>query len=394
MGVSVTVALGFGMLVPVLPRYAKDFGVTLAAIGLVNLVFGFTRFSFGLVGGIVIDRFGDRASTISGLLIVALSSYSAGLATNFPQLVAARGFGGVGSAFFIAGMQNRILRIIEPGAMGRATGVFRSSFLIGFVVGPLLGSIVEASLGPSAVFHVYATGLLVATVIAWFVMAATEQEAKVQVRRPPLEALRAARPLFRDRRYVTALLATFVGWYLIAGPAQVVGVVFAEEELGFSEVQIGLATTLLAVGEIIVLAFSGRASDTYGRRAVLIPSLVVGILATATLGQVEALRWAFFPLYIAIGASIAAGSTAAGGLLADSMPKGGSGAAVGVNHMAGDFGYMLSPILLGTVVGGTGYGPAYILAAVPVVFVLLYSLGLPAGAEVKKPVEQPVEPLG
>jgi hypothetical protein len=76
------------------------------------------------------------------------------------------------------------------------------------------------------------------------------------------------------------------------------------------------------------------------------------------------------------------------------MPKGGSGAAVGVNHMAGDFGYMLSPILLGTVVGGTGYGPAYILAAVPVVFVLLYSLGLPAGAEVKKPVEQPVEPLG
>src|ERR687892_1793087 len=143
------------MLIPVLPRYAKAFGVTLAVTGLIQVVFGFTRFSFGIVGGLVVDRFGDRASTMTGLLVVALSSYAAGLSQNFPQLVAARGFGGAGSALFIAGLQNRILRIIEPSAMGRATGAFRSSFLIGIAAGPLLGGVISEYLGLRAPFHIY-----------------------------------------------------------------------------------------------------------------------------------------------------------------------------------------------------------------------------------------------
>ena len=48
------------MVVPVLPLFAKSFGVGLAALGLVQLVFGTTRFAFGLVGGLVVDRYGER----------------------------------------------------------------------------------------------------------------------------------------------------------------------------------------------------------------------------------------------------------------------------------------------------------------------------------------------
>jgi MFS family permease len=74
LAISITVALGFGMVIPVLPLLAESFQVGLAAIGLVQLVFGLTRFSFGLVGGLVVDRFGERASTMTGLLIVAAYS--------------------------------------------------------------------------------------------------------------------------------------------------------------------------------------------------------------------------------------------------------------------------------------------------------------------------------
>ena len=89
LAISITVALGFGMIVPALPLFARSFGVGIAAIGLVQLVFGLTRFSFGLVGGLVVDRFGDRAATMAGLLVVSLSSYAVGLSDSFLQLVLA-----------------------------------------------------------------------------------------------------------------------------------------------------------------------------------------------------------------------------------------------------------------------------------------------------------------
>ncbi len=376
LAISITVALGFGMIVPVFPLFARSFGVGLAAIGLVQMVFGTTRFSFGLVGGLVVDRFGDRACTMAGLLIVCVSSYAVGFSQNFMQFVLARGFGGAGSALFIAGLMNRILRIIEPEAMGRATGAFRSSFLIGIGAGPLLGGIVAKYFGLRAPFHFYATGLIVATVIAYVVMRGETRDAQAQ-KKSPLEALRAARPLFGDMRYVVALLATLVGWWTISGPAQVVGVIFAREELGLSKDQIGLALTLLAVGEILILFVAGKAADHFGRRAVLAPSLAVIAVGTFLFGQIQEMPWAFFPLTMLIGAGVAAGGTASGGLLADAIPKGGSGTAVGVNQMAGDLGYLLSPTAIGAVAEGSSYGAAYVVGAAPAALVFLASLRLP-----------------
>lgn len=400
LAISLTVALGFGMIIPIFPLYAESFGVSLAAIGMVQVVFGATRFSFGLVGGLVVDRFGERASTIAGLLIVSLSSYAAGFSTTFVQFVLARGFGGAGSAFFIAGLMNRIIRIIEPAAMGRATGAFRSSFLVGIGVGPVLGGLIGARFGLAAPFHVYATGLIIAAGIAWFVMAEVPARRDVEpaeaapARRSPVDALRAARPLFRDQRYIVALLATFVGWWIISGPAQVMGALFASRNLGFSELQIGLAVTLLSVGEIAILLIAGKASDAYGRRAVLVPSLAITFVATAAVGQIETLPWLFYPLLIAIGAGVAAGGTAAGGLMADSLPPEGSGAAVGVNQMAGDLGYLIAPVLTLSIAQSTSFGPAYFVGALPAALVLIVAARLPKRRRAVPTAaeEAPVEP--
>ncbi|MBW3594297.1 MAG: MFS transporter [Actinobacteria bacterium] len=376
LAISITVALGFGMIVPVFPLFARSFGVGLAAIGLVQMVFGTTRFSFGLVGGLVVDRFGERACTMAGLLIVCASSYAVGFSQTFLQFVLARGFGGAGSALFIAGLMNRILRIIEPEAMGRATGAFRSSFLIGIAAGPLLGGVISEYLGLRAPFHIYATGLIVAAAIAYVVMRGESREVEVE-KKNPVEALRAARPLFGDIRYVVALLATFVGWWTISGPTQVIGVVYAGEELALTKFQIAVALTLLAVGEILILYVAGKAADRFGRRSVLAPSLAVVAVATLMLGQIQQVTWAFFPLVMLIGAGIAAGGTASGGLLADAIPKGGSGTAVGVNQMAGDVGYLLAPTAIGAVAEETSYGAAYIAGAVPAFLVFFASLRLP-----------------
>jgi MFS family permease len=391
MAISFTVAIGFGMVIPVLPLYAKSFGVGLAAIGLVQLVFGTTRFGFGLVGGLMVDRFGERASTVVGLLIVAASSFAAGLSTNFPQFVLARGFGGAGSALFINGLMNRILRTIEPQAMARATGAFRSSFLVGIGAGPALGGVVAQHFGLAAPLMFYGAGLLLATGIAWFVMASAELGTAPE-RRSPLQAVRLAGPLFRDRRYVVALVATGVGWWTVSGPAQVVGVVFARDQLHLSKPQIGVALTLLSVGELLVLLVAGRLADRYGRRAVIVPALAVSAIATAAMGGTANSPLAFYALLMLIGGSIAAGATAAGGLLADSIPPGGSGAAVGLNQMAGDLGYLLSPAAVGALAEATSFATAYLVAAVPAVVGLGAALRLRRTRPRLKEAEMPPEP--
>jgi MFS family permease len=390
LAISIAVALGFGMVVPVLPLYAKSFGVGVALIGVVPLVFGATRFAFGLVGGLVVDMFGARACTIAGLLIVAASSYAAGFAQSFTQLVLARGFGGAGSALFIGGLMNHILKIIEPAAMGRATGAFRSSFLVGIGLGPLFGGLLADRYGLAAPFHVYATGLLGAAAIAWVVMRAATRDVDAE-KRSIVGSLRAAAPLMKDRRYVIALLATFIGWWTLSGPAQTVGPIFAEEVLGFSEGKIGLAVTMLAVGEILILIIAGRAADRYGRRAVLVPSLAVTAVATALLGQVEPVPWTYFLVMIAIGGGVAAGGAATGGLLADAIPKGGSGAAVGVNQMAGDLGYLVSPVAVGSLAATTSFSISYLAAAIPAALVTLAAITLPGGArsDTQEPMPEP-----
>ena len=401
--IGFVVALGFGLVIPVLPVFADSFNVGLALLGLVQFVFGLTRFSFGLASGLAVDRFGERASTVTGILIVAASSYAAGFSQNFLQLVLARGFGGVGSALFIAGLMNRVLKVVPPASMGRATGIWRTSFLVGIGIGPALGGVLGESLGIRAPFHVYATGLLVAAVVAWLAMAAPSARDADAQKRSPLEALRAARPLLADRRYVVALLATLAGWWTLSGPAQFMGALFAKNELGFSPAQIGYAVTLLSIGEIVVvLAVAGPAADRFGRRAVMVPAMIITVVATALLGQVTpGLWWAYYVLMLAMGAGVAASSTAAGGLLADSIPEGGSGTAVSVNQMAGDLGYMIAPNAMGAVAAGPGFGVGYLVGAIPAAAALVGALKLPgrdvpSGDERRRSgeAEQPVEPVG
>ncbi|MDQ3957920.1 MAG: MFS transporter, partial [Actinomycetota bacterium] len=222
-----------------------------------------------------------------------------------------------------------------------------------------------------------------------------ETRAAAEDRKSPLEALRVARPLLRDLRYVVALAATFVGWWTISGPAGTVGVVFADEKLGFDAGQIGFGVTLLAVGEILDLFIAGRAADLKGRRAVLVPSLAAAAVATALLGQIADASWAYYPLMVAIGASIAAGGAAAGGLLADSIPRSGSGAAVGVNQMAGDLGYLTAPTIIGSVAEKSSFGAAYLVGALPAAAVFLAALRLPGGrpAAPSIPPAEPQQPV-
>ncbi len=159
--VAFAVAVGFGVVAPAIPVYAREFGVGRTAAGAVISAFAFMRLVSALSSGRLVNRIGERLVLALGIGIVAVSSALAGLAQSYTQLLLLRGVGGIGSAMFTVSAMSLLLRVVDADQRGRATGMWQSGFLIGAIAGPAIGGpLTDISL--RAPFFVYAVTLAVA----------------------------------------------------------------------------------------------------------------------------------------------------------------------------------------------------------------------------------------
>lgn len=135
------VALGYGMVVPIIPVFAKSFGVsTLAATSVVS-VFAAMRLVAATPGGRLVNRFGERLMLWTGLSFVAISTFLAGLSQTFTQLLVLRGMGGLGSVMFSISSMSLLMRSVEKEKRGRASATYQGGFLLGSLSGPALGGL-------------------------------------------------------------------------------------------------------------------------------------------------------------------------------------------------------------------------------------------------------------
>src|SRR5206468_3455897 len=94
------IMLGYGILSPILPLYARSFRVGYDAVGVLVSAFAFTRLLTDLGCGALVNRFGERAMVAAGAIVVGVSSALAAVAPTFALLVLFRAAGGAGSAVF------------------------------------------------------------------------------------------------------------------------------------------------------------------------------------------------------------------------------------------------------------------------------------------------------
>src|SRR5712691_11456332 len=129
--VSFTVALGYGIVAPAIPAFARQFGVSVTAAAGVISVFALLRVVGALPAGRLADRFGESGVMAAGIALVAVSSVLAGLSQSFAELLVLRGSGGVGSAMFSISAQALLLGTVPGDQGGRASGLFSGGFLVG-----------------------------------------------------------------------------------------------------------------------------------------------------------------------------------------------------------------------------------------------------------------------
>ena len=357
--VAFAVAVGFGVVAPAIPVFAREFGVGVTAAGAVISAFALMRLVSALAGGRLVDRLGERTVLATGIGIVAVSSLLAGLAQNYIQLLVLRGVGGIGSAMFTVSAYTLLLRVAGPEQRGRASGLFQSGFLIGGIAGPFIGGVLT-SISIRAPFFVYAGTLAVAGLIGIVFLshARLDDTPRTDDDDPQRTGLAAA---LRNSAYRAALTTNFaVGWSLFGVRASLIPL-FVIEGLRRDAIWIGIGFAISAIAQALTLLPAGRFVDTVGRR----PAMIFG----GALAAVSMLLLALDGSVVAYGVSmllfgIASGflGTAPAAVVGD-VVTGRGGTVVAAFQMASDLGAIIGPILAGWLVDGYSYSTAWLATA-------------------------------
>ena len=146
--------IGFGIVLPLLPRYADKFGAGGWMIGAIIASFSVMQFFFAPVWGRLSDRIGRRPvlllSTAGAAVSYALFALAAwpGLSqtTALTVLLTSRVFAGIcGANISVASAY--IADVTPPEKRSRGMGFIGMAFGIGFIVGPVIGALSASYLG-------------------------------------------------------------------------------------------------------------------------------------------------------------------------------------------------------------------------------------------------------
>jgi MFS transporter, ACDE family, multidrug resistance protein len=277
---NVVAALGYGVVSPVLPSFTRTFGVGMGAVTFAIIVFSVMRLCFAPPTGMLVQRLGEQRVYLAGLLIVAVSTAVSAFAQNYWQLVLFRALGGAGSTLFSISALGLMIRLSPPDARGRVAGLFATSFLVGSVAGPLVGSLI-AGLGLRAPFLLYGAAVLLTTIMVSYSLRRSTLGAPAEHTEPAV-TVRAA---LRHRAYRSALLSNFATGWAVFGLRMAVVPLFVSDVLGRGPRMTGLTLGVFALGNLVVVLPSGHLSDRIGRRVLLIGGLFACGLATIWLGM-------------------------------------------------------------------------------------------------------------
>lgn len=355
--VSFVIALGFGIVAPALPTFARSFDVSVTAASIVISAFAFMRLGFAPVSGRLVSALGERPVFLWGILVVGLSTGACALAADYWQLLVLRSLGGVGSTMFTVSAVALLIRLTPPVLRGRATGLWSSSFLLGSVSGPLFGGgLIAISL--RAPFVVYAVSLFVAAAVGWLFLRRSPMIGDIPAADLPALTVRQA---WGNQAYRAALASSFANGWAVYGVRVSLVPLFVVEVLHQAQSMAGVALAVFAAGTMVMLMFSGRLTDVLGRRPPMLVGLVVTGCATISLGFTDGV-----PLFLAAALIAGVGTglitPAQGATVADvvgSRAKGGP--VLAATQMTADIGAILGPIATGLLVDQLSYPAAFVL---------------------------------
>ncbi len=370
-----------GIAFPILPIVGVQAGLPVPFIGVILAANRAMRVLSSPLVGTMTDRLGGRRTLIIGLVlqIAVMILYTLGITTGHPGILFLLGrlLHGPGSAcVFVAG---QALALHAGGAAhgGRTAGTVRAAMGIGVPLGLVAGGLLSDRFGNAVTFESALIGVLVATLVAWWLVP------DLRVAAPRRSAWSEMLAAMADRRLLTICALTFAVTFAAQGMV-LTTVTLLVHARGLSLLGLGdkgtssLLMGVMVVSSVIFMPLAGRLGDRYRIHA---PIALAGLVALVPALVLTALLPTAAGLLVGLGLmGLAAGALSPSllALVGDIVPGERRGVAVGMVQLCGDIGGTLGP-LVGTVLFTGGLRAPYLASAVLIAcFIPLAARLLPA----------------
>ncbi|TLW93877.1 MFS transporter [Saccharomonospora piscinae] len=370
-GASFLIAIGYGIIGPALPSYATSFDVGVTAASVVVSAFAFVRLLFAPMSGRLVTRFGERPIYLWGVSIVAVGTLLCAAATEYWQLLLFRSASGIGSTMFTVSAIGLLIRISPPHLRGRASSLWGSSFLLGGIAGPVVGSaLVSVSL--RAPFLVYGLALVLTTLFVWWKLRDSELVARQADDGEPALTFPQA---LRHPSYRAALASNLANGWVVFGVRMSLLPLFVTAVLGRDESFTGIALAVFAAVNAVALLWVGKIADTRGRKPPALVGLALLAAGTAGLGLTSD-PWVFIGAVVVAGLGAGALNPAQNAAVADVLgSKARGGSVLAGFQMSADVGAVVGPLVAGAVAERFSYTAAFALTGAVAALALVLWFG-------------------
>src|SRR6186713_2153687 len=141
----------YSALVPLLPHYKHEFGLSKTAAGLLVGAYAAGALAAALPGGIAAARYGPRRAMLIGIALMGVASLGFGFAGDAWTLGISRFAQGVGGSLAWAGALTWLIAAAPVTRRGELLGTAIGSAIFGALLGPAIGALAH-HVGPREVF--------------------------------------------------------------------------------------------------------------------------------------------------------------------------------------------------------------------------------------------------
>ncbi len=347
------------MRLPVVPLYARALGITTAQIGIFNAAFFFMAGLLSLPMGLVSDRIGSKAVAVAGVTVLTGSAFLLYLCDTFPALTLVYLLFGIGTAAFGPTMMSFVAQISPDTHLGRSYGWYTTALFCGMSFGPAVGGFMAQQTGFVAVFTLIGIFLLLDLGALVFYLPGNSQPGITKT--GPAEDKKTLSSLFTNSPLMACWQVTLAACF---GLGMFISFVpLHAHNLGLNVKEIGLIFFVQGLCNGFSRIPFGHLSDKIANRGILVMIGIAGFSAAlAGFGASRSLAH-FIGFAIVSGCSMGLAFTSVGALIAEVVPAGSRGVAMGGYNTCIYFGMMLSSAFMGGVIQTIGFTNGFYITA-------------------------------
>ncbi|MEP0806433.1 MAG: MFS transporter [Chloroflexota bacterium] len=364
--------LGFSLILPLLPYYAKTFNASEFTTGLLIAVYALMQLIGAPILGRLSDRYGRRPILLISVFGTFIGFLLLGFATALWMLFAARILDGItGGNLSVA--QAYISDVTDAKNRAKGLGLVGAAFGLGFIIGPVTGGLLSQFGYNVPAFAAAGLSLInLALIYAWLPESLTNEQMK--------QAGEQSKPRVTLEALITALKRPFTGPILITrfffGLAfsifQTIFSLYALTRFNLSARDTGFVLTYVGILSVFVQGFLvGRLTARF-REDVLI-TFSVALMAVSLLGW--ALAPSVFWLLVVLTPTAISGGTL-NTLLSSTLTKAVTsqevGGILGLSAAVESSTRIIAPILGGALLERVGTWSPGVFGAIVMVGVTLY----------------------